>query len=347
MDILHSKLLHTVAATTPLILYVAYRDTQRYKNIADTFSTGNITEPMQQNHHEVAYFPRDNESGARLLRETIDSNFTNKYHLVMGEVGTGKTRLLVELVREKIRTSGVRHEGAPVYVLASQGKSFPDAFAAAINFKFDEHISLRFLINAIVQVEEFPRRDYHNKLARVLCALEKAAFRYTKEKGKPAVVIIDGVDRLTKHMPDALTLMQEKAKLWADANIVKLVLVTNDERTQEILQENDSNWSRADMDIYIRDMPDDSAREFLKLQPYGKSTNRQEAERLNEMSNEYLEKAIHAVGGRVTHLLEFKFDWLKGVGVDETIGRLVEKELAKFHSIAEDPANWKVKQLYF
>ena len=110
------------------------------------------------------------------LESVLDSSFTNKYHIVMGEVGTGKTRLVVEMVRERIADAGARRAGAPVYVLASQGRSFPDAFAAAIDFKFDEHISLAFLVNAVVQVEEFPKRDYHHKLARVLSALEKAAF---------------------------------------------------------------------------------------------------------------------------------------------------------------------------
>ena len=143
---------------------------------------------------------------------------------------------------------------------------------------------------------------------------------------------------------DLAELIQEKAKLWADANIVKLVLVSNDEKTTDILRENDSSWSRADVDIYIRDLPDDAAREFLKLPPYkacvgAADTNGRHPK---DMAHEYIERTIDAVGGRITHLLEFKFDWLKGIDFDTTLERLIQKELAKFHSIADDPGNWKV-----
>ena len=75
-----------------------------------------------------------------------------QYYLVTGEVGTGKTRTLVEMVRAMIKGPGQQGEGAPIYVLASQGKSLPDTLAEAVNFLYDEHISLKFFLDFIFQV---------------------------------------------------------------------------------------------------------------------------------------------------------------------------------------------------
>lgn len=55
-------------------------------------------------------------------------------------MGSGKSRLLQELVREAIKDAG--GQGAPIYILTSQGRSLSDTLAAALNFKFDEHVRI-------------------------------------------------------------------------------------------------------------------------------------------------------------------------------------------------------------
>jgi len=68
--------------------------------------------------------------------------------------------------------------GAPIYVLANQGNSFAETLANAVGFRFDEHISFRFFLSLVTRVNSMPRSDDTNRLARVLNAIEKAAFLY-------------------------------------------------------------------------------------------------------------------------------------------------------------------------
>ena len=48
---------------------------------------------------------------------------------------------------------------------------------------------------------------------------------------------------------------QEKAKLWADCNIVKLVFVSNDEMAEELMQKNASDWSRVAAPVQVCFLP--------------------------------------------------------------------------------------------
>ena len=52
--------------------------------------------------------------------QVLNSKFSNQYYLIKGEVGTGKTRLIVETVRELIKQQNATREGAPVYVAVAQ-----------------------------------------------------------------------------------------------------------------------------------------------------------------------------------------------------------------------------------
>ena len=220
-------------------------------------------EPLTHAQNEVRLYPR--RADMDKIRHVLRSDISNQYYLVFGEVGSGKTRIITEVVRNMAATSGKRREGAPVYVLASQGHSFPESFGSAVDFHYDEHISLRFVMDYIFRVGQLPERDNRSKLERLLNAIERAAFRYLERTGKPAVLVIDGLDWLNDSMPEAIGLLQEKAKLWADTHIVKMVFVTNDEKTEEVMQRNHSAWSRAALPIVIGDLSPDEARQFLRL----------------------------------------------------------------------------------
>jgi len=99
---------------------------------------------------------------------------------------------------------GRRGLGAPIYVLANQGNSFAETLANTVGFRFDEHVSFRFVADFLMQINSMPQRDDNNRLTRVLNAIEKSAFSYMQMYGRPAVIVIDGVDWLQKYMPAAL-----------------------------------------------------------------------------------------------------------------------------------------------
>jgi len=98
--------------------------------------------------------------------------------------------------------------GVPVYVLANQGNSFAETLGNAVGFRFDEHVSFRFVADFVMQIHSMPQRDDSNRLTRVLNAIEKSAFSYMELYGRPAVIVIDSVDWLQKNMPATLERLQ-------------------------------------------------------------------------------------------------------------------------------------------
>ena len=56
---------------------------------------------------------------------------------------------------------------------------------------------------------------------RVLDAIEKAAFNYLKKEGRPAVIIIDGVNSVGKHQPQTLEKLQ--VDIWLSMSLCPFV----------------------------------------------------------------------------------------------------------------------------
>ena len=88
------------------------------------------------------------------------------------------------------------------------GSSFPDTLAAAVNFRFDEHISFKFFVDFVMRIHSIPQRDDGNRLTRVLDAIEASSFIYMQQTGRPAVILIDGIDHLSRNMPGVLERLQ-------------------------------------------------------------------------------------------------------------------------------------------
>lgn len=101
----------------------------------------------------------------------------------------------------------------------------------------------------------------------MLDAIEKSAFDYLQQTGRPAVLVIDGINSLSLSMPDVLERIQEKAKLWADTNTVKLILINNDEGTESQLQRASSSWTRMATPIIVGDLGAEDAVRFL-MEPH-------------------------------------------------------------------------------
>jgi len=318
--------------------YILYKDLTRYQSMVDVYATGNILPPLAKNDYEITYFPRaDVES---LLRSKFSNEFANMYFLVNGEVGTGKTRTIIELVRDMIDKEGTKKQGAPIYVLATQGKSFPESLANAVKYKFDEHISYKFIVEFLLRINSFPGKDDDARLVRVLDAIEESSFKYLKKTGRPVVLIIDGIDSLRVQMPGALEKIQDKAKLWADTNTVKVIFVNNDEEAEEILQDNTSSWSRAATSINISDLSREDALKFLTMPNFMESPTPGTVE--GAMSEEIAEKIVDLVGGRIIHLISFKRDFVFGISFDDTADRLKEREREKFIHANRTPSFWVV-----
>ena len=312
--------------------YVCYKDYTRYRRMEDTYRRGNILPPLDDNVNEVCYFSRpDTEAD---LRHILAPTFTNEYYLIQGEIGTGKTRSLLEIVRSMHREQRQLKRGAPVYVLASQGKSFPEALGEAVGFNFDEHLSFSLFMDFVLGVRSFPSQDTHNRLQRVLQAIEESAFLYSQKEGVPVILVIDGADNLDKHLPGTLAKLQDKAKLWADANIAKVVFVTNDEETEELFKQNPGNWSRMGAPYIMGDLTRQDAVSFLCGDKFMETKT--QAKRLPAMTIKEAEEVFDLVGGRMSHLITFKREHMAGIPRPVTASRLERKEREKFICAAKD-----------
>lgn len=322
--------------------YLAYTDYSRYHRMMATFSRGNILPPMAENAFETVYFPR--LALEQSLRRVLQPTFTNEYYLINGDIGTGKTRTIVELTRSLIASDGTRSEGAPIYVLANQGTNFAETLAKAVNFRFDEHISFRFFVNVLMRIHSMPLRDEIQRLTRVLDAIEESAFIYMQSTGRPVVIVIDGVNTLARARSGSVVVerLQEKAKLWADANIVKLVLVNNDESMEDQLRQNQSSWARIETPITVDDLADDEAIAFL-TSPHHMEQDELKSDSPHEvMSLERARKIVQLVGGRILYLIAFRRDWQRGVRYDETAEELKGRERDKLQKVWRTSATWRI-----
>lgn len=338
-----SSMLSMYAGILSTGCYVSYKDYHRTQRMVTVYRTGNILPPISENHFETAYQERfyDEKNIKRLLAKT----FNNEYYVVNGDVGVGKSRLIRKVTRDLINTSGKSKEGAPIYVTAEQGKTFPDTLAEAVKFYYDEHIGFMSFVDIIFKIESLPRRDDKSKLTRVLDAIEESAFIYMMKYKKPVILIIDDIALLNKQMPNALKELQDKAKLWADSNIVKLVLVNNDEDLDLTMQTNSSSWSRVASPILISDLSHQEAVQFLTSSPiYQKDIiNSNENEKLSiKLTVEEAEKIIRLVGGRILHLIAFKTEHRMGYELDEIEMKVINKEQEKFVNVSKNPQLWQV-----
>ena len=206
----------------------------------------------------------------------------------------------------------------------------------------DEHLSFRFVIDFNIRVGEMPKRDRKTKLERVFSSIEKTAYLYLKKTGKPVVIVNGNVNWITEFLPGVLERTQEKAKLWADKNIAKVVLVSNDEKTEETLQSNHSAWARGALPVIIGDLSPQEAREFLLLPD--PIMARAHSPRSNEtMSNELIDSIIKLVGGRLQHLLICKLEWAEARDFHtHTSLHLRLKERIKFYEAAQVPSQRRV-----
>ncbi|ELU07812.1 hypothetical protein CAPTEDRAFT_193185 [Capitella teleta] len=336
MSYLISVLRSGASITTVLTLgstggYVAYKDHSRFPRMMSAYRSGGILPPLEENKFQLPYFRRPNLE--KTLKQCMSSTLSNDYHLVVGDIGSGKSRLVQEVIREMMTESS--GEGAPIYVSMAQGKTFADTLAEAVHFAFDEHISFRFFCDYVLGIHSFPKKDEAHRLTRVLDAIEKSSCDYLKLTGKPVVLVIDGMDALVKYAPNTMRKLQEKAKLWADTNIVKIVFVSSNVCMMSELE--DSGWSRAAPPVTVSDLTDEEAVSFL--------TSPGTSDTAAPMNAATAKSIVDLIGGRINYLRVFKRDHLCGVEAKVTASGLLRREKDKFLSASQNPSQWKVIEI--
>ncbi|KAF9891601.1 hypothetical protein FE257_003612 [Aspergillus nanangensis] len=216
-----------------------------------------------------------------IIDAIVHGTAVGNYWLLFGEKGTGKTSMLLQSMRKA--------NGAAVAMLEAHGdlEVFRLRLGKALDYEFHEdYIGGLFSIKgprdstALLDVE------------RALNKLEKVAVRHRDIERKPLVLIMTNIHHIQGN-PEGnhlLTLLQQRAELWAASGLITLVFTTDEYRTTEILRPHATRMQV----MNVQDVPKDLAVQSLRK-------HRQEVFR-EEVSIETLENIYGKVGGRLIFL---------------------------------------------
>ena len=328
----------------------------RQHRMMNTYAAGNI-QPTAKNNNQILYFSRPKLE--RKIEDVLKSSLKSDYYIIKGEVGCGKTRLIVETIRRLIDTDGVELKGAPIYVGVTRGSSFVNNLANAVNYYYSEDDEeANRLLKAFIHIDTLTALDEKTQLTKILREIERTSLIYVTKRKRSAVLVIDDVDSLLKQMPGALELLQMKAKLWADWSTVKVVFVIHDDETERLLQEDSGNWSRAAVPIYVRDLSKEEAKEFLLRRDDNlnnaddltannqETTNSKETEMQKKhdiwMNGKDAEECVRWVGGRMVHLVELKRKFSPKKQITTILKEMRIRERMKFSVVSRNPSLLKV-----
>ena len=150
------------------------------------------------------------------------------------------------------------------------------------------------------------------------------------------------ISEIVIDMPCRWLQCQDKAKMWADANIAKLVFIVNDTETETHMSKNTGAWSRLATPIIVDDLRRNEALAFLKV-PHinlgvvvdqlastaaGDSVVRPSASPKTgkKMDDELAGRIVELVGGRILQLIAMKRDWLYDIPFDDSAKELKNRE---------------------
>lgn len=232
--------------------------------------------------------PVDDELRFKVLRPeqtTIDSIVTGKirgsYYLLFGEKGTGKTTMLLDAMR-KVQGSGVAmleaHSDLEVFRLR---------LGKALDYEYHEDY-IGGLFNIRGPREATPLLD----IERALNKLEKVALKSKSKLNKPLTLIMNNIHFLPDNAEGQhlLTLLQQRAELWAASELVTLVFTSDEYRTTETLRPHATRMQV----LNVRDVPKEVA--IPALQTF------RQAKFQETVSEEILSQAYDRVGGRLIFL---------------------------------------------
>lgn len=205
-----------------------------------------------------------------------------KYHLIIGEKGTGKTSMLLEAMRK------VGGEGISMFDAHADLEIFRIRLGKALDYEYHEdYIGSLFSIRgprdttALLDIE------------RAFNKLEKLAMQ-RRERNRGPLVLIINCTHLIRDDEDGrnlLEMMQQRAEQWAAANLLTMVFNSDDYWVYERLK----RYATRMEVVPVLDLPKD--RSLLALEKYRRRYFPQQT-----LSSEILAQVYDQVGGRLTFL---------------------------------------------
>ena len=204
------------------------------------------------------------------------------YHLLIGEKGTGKSSMLLDAMQK------VAGEGISMFEAHADLEIFRIRLGKALDYEYHEdYIGSLFSIKG-------PREGNTALLdiERAFNKFEKIALNRRRTVGRPLVIIINSTHLLRDDADgqDLLELIQQRAESWAAANLVTVVLNSDDYWVYERLKQ---LATRMEV-LPVLDLAKSQAISALK-----QYRNRYYDE---EPSSTVLEQVYDKIGGRLTFL---------------------------------------------
>ena len=166
---------------------------------------------VQDNGDYDRWIPREEQDRIDRIVPGLE---TGRYHLLLGEKGTGKSSMLIEAM------SKIDGEGVAMLEAHADPEIFRIRLGRALDFEFHEdNIGALFSIrgprdaSAILDIE------------RAFNKLEKVALQRRKSIGRPLILIINQAHliRDDEDGRDLIELIQQRAEQWAAANLATVI----------------------------------------------------------------------------------------------------------------------------
>lgn len=225
----------TTSASIFILGLVGYSYTRYYKymvlqKMENAFTPGDPVLELAASGKEVPHQQAENASGVPVndeydrwivreeqerINRIMRGEEKGRYHLLIGEKGTGKSSMLIEAM------SQIEGEGVAMLEAHADPEIFRIRLGRCLDFEFHEdNIGALFSIrgprdaSALLDIE------------RAFNKLEKVALRRRASVGRPLVLIINQAHliRDDENGRDLIELIQQRAEQWAAANLATVII---------------------------------------------------------------------------------------------------------------------------
>ena len=233
--------------------------------------------------HQNSAIPRP-EVASYLMKMFLPESFRESevthFGVIIGPSGSGKTSAVRDVCN--------KHPHGVIYHEITEPRSFVVGLTEELGMKTSPTTVMDLILGYISK----GYRHYHqlpdNQLAgfdMVTGVLTRAAAAYTKTTGKVPVLFIDGVDLLAKRDPQLCSSLITIAKILANANKVKIILVSSEGCIMPFLEL--MSASNRALVYEIGDLEEKRAVEFLTR---------------NKIAKDRAKAIVTCIGGRLVYL---------------------------------------------
>jgi hypothetical protein len=251
------------------VLY-ALRPSANVDAVFDAFVRGACPDDYGQPAVDDVPRPELHAALTRVLRPAA----TEQYVLIAGERGTGKSTELRRAAHEAGSDGANGANGVVYYPVSADVRYAARELAALVGFRANAAADAkggapaRRTVSQRAHGERPPPTDAEPRAtwARLGPALQAAATQFRSVYGRPATLVLDGVDRVAARDVDFLALLQDFASDCADAGALRVVFVSSDSTAAPAVMARRPAWSRAaaaSPETEVGDIPDGDAVRFV------------------------------------------------------------------------------------